>query len=88
MTAETVFHAIKQGEVSSPTISHQRNAWRKGGAPRGLDDVCSLQQDSVDDLLHGAIIHSGNDAASPWPKIAGNERIFADMMTKRARDSG
>jgi D-alanyl-D-alanine carboxypeptidase (penicillin-binding protein 5/6) len=44
---------------------------------------------SVDDLLHGAIIHSGNDACIALAEgIAGNERIFADMMTKRARELG
>ncbi len=52
MTAETVFHAIKQGEVK-------------------LTD------------------EYGNDACIALAEgIAGNERIFADMMTKRARELG
>ena len=43
----------------------------------------------VDDLLHGAIVQNGNDACMILAEgIAGNERIFADMMTKRARELG
>jgi D-alanyl-D-alanine carboxypeptidase (penicillin-binding protein 5/6) len=45
---------------------------------------------SVDDLLHGAIIQSGNDACIALAEgIAGNEREFAsNIMTKRARELG
>jgi D-alanyl-D-alanine carboxypeptidase (penicillin-binding protein 5/6) len=45
---------------------------------------------SVGDLLHGAIIQSGNDSCIALAEgMAGNERIFAtDMMTKRARELG
>jgi serine-type D-Ala-D-Ala carboxypeptidase (penicillin-binding protein 5/6) len=45
---------------------------------------------SVADLLHGAIIQSGNDACIALAEgMAGNERTFAaDFMTKRARELG
>jgi D-alanyl-D-alanine carboxypeptidase (penicillin-binding protein 5/6) len=45
---------------------------------------------SVDDLLHGAIIQSGNDSCIALAEgIAGNERLFAtEIMTKRARELG
>jgi D-alanyl-D-alanine carboxypeptidase (penicillin-binding protein 5/6) len=45
---------------------------------------------SVSDLLHGAIIQSGNDACIALAEgMAGNERTFAaEMMTKRARELG
>ncbi|MDU2926883.1 D-alanyl-D-alanine carboxypeptidase family protein, partial [Bradyrhizobium sp.] len=45
---------------------------------------------SVSDLLHGAIIQSGNDACIALAEgMAGNEKIFAaDYMTKRARELG
>jgi D-alanyl-D-alanine carboxypeptidase (penicillin-binding protein 5/6) len=43
----------------------------------------------VDDLLHGAIIQSGNDACMVLAEgMAGNEKAFAEMMTKRARELG
>ena len=92
MTAETVFHAIKQGEVKlTDEYRISENAWRKGGAPSGGSTMFAAihSKISVDDLLHGAIIHSGNDACIALTEgIAGNERIFADMMTKRARELG
>jgi D-alanyl-D-alanine carboxypeptidase (penicillin-binding protein 5/6) len=44
---------------------------------------------SVDDLLHGVIIQSGNDACITLAEgIAGSEAKFAEMMTKRAREIG
>src|SRR6266851_5792606 len=92
MTAETVFHAIKQGEVKLTDEYHvSENAWRKGGAPAGGPTMFAAihSKISVDDLLHGAIIQNGNDACMVLAEgIAGNERIFADMMTKRAREIG
>src|SRR5712672_1373070 len=92
MTAEVVFHAVKQGEVKLTDEYHvSENAWRKGGAPAGGSTMFAAihSKISVDDLLHGAIIQSGNDACMVLAEgIAGNERIFADMMTKRARELG
>src|SRR5882762_5602560 len=92
MTVETVFRAIKQGEVKpSDEYRVSENAWRKGGAPAGGPTMFAAihSKISVDDLLHGAIIQSGNDACMVLAEgIAGNERIFADMMTKRARELG
>ena len=44
---------------------------------------------SVDDLLHGMIIQSGNDACIVLAEgIAGNESEFAAKMTQRAREIG
>jgi D-alanyl-D-alanine carboxypeptidase (penicillin-binding protein 5/6) len=93
MTAEVVFHAIKQGDVKlSDEYRVSENAWRKGGAPAGGSTMFAVLNSkiSVDDLLHGAIIQSGNDACMVLAEgMAGNERIFAsDMMTKRARELG
>jgi serine-type D-Ala-D-Ala carboxypeptidase (penicillin-binding protein 5/6) len=93
MTAEVVFHAIKQGDVK-PTDEYRvsENAWRKGGAPAGGSTMFANLNSkiSVDDLLHGAIIQSGNDACIVLAEgMAGNEHIFAaEMMTKRARELG
>ena len=92
MTAEYVFHAIKQGDIKlTDEYRVSENAWRKGGAPAGGSTMFAAihSKISVDDLLHGAIIQSGNDACMVLAEgIAGNERIFADMMTKRARELG
>jgi D-alanyl-D-alanine carboxypeptidase (penicillin-binding protein 5/6) len=93
MTAEVVFNAIKSGVVKlTDEYRISENAWRKGGAPSGTSTMFAAinSKVSVDDLLHGAIIQSGNDACIALAEgIAGNERIFAsDFMTKRARELG
>src|SRR5438445_4150229 len=92
MTAEVVFHAIKQGDVKlTDQYVVSENAWRKGGAPAGGSTMFAAIHSHipVDDLLHGAIIQSGNDACMVLAEgIAGNERTFAEMMTKRARELG
>src|SRR5271154_5886680 len=93
MTAEVVFHAIQQGEVKlTDEYRVSENAWRKGGAPAGGSTMFAILHSriAVDDLLHGAIIQSGNDACMVLAEgIAGNERAFAaDKMTKRARELG
>jgi D-alanyl-D-alanine carboxypeptidase (penicillin-binding protein 5/6) len=92
MTAETVFHAVRQGDVKLTDEYHvSENAWRRGGAPSGGSTMFAAihSKVSVDDLLHGAIIQSGNDSCIVLAEgIAGNESTFADMMTKRARELG
>jgi D-alanyl-D-alanine carboxypeptidase (penicillin-binding protein 5/6) len=93
MTAEVVFNAIKKGEVKlSDEYRISENAWRRGGAPAGGSTMFAILNSkvSVDDLLHGAIIQSGNDSCIALAEgMAGNERIFAaDFMTKRARELG
>src|ERR1700676_3298048 len=85
MTAEMVFHAIKQGEVKlTDEYRVSENAWRKGGAPAGGSTMFAAihSKIAVDDLLHGAIIQSGNDACMILAEgMAGSERAFAEMMT-------
>jgi serine-type D-Ala-D-Ala carboxypeptidase (penicillin-binding protein 5/6) len=92
MTAEVVFHAVKQGDVKlTDEYVVSENAWRKGGAPAGGSTMFAAihSRIPVDDLLHGAIIQSGNDACMVLAEgIAGNEKAFAEMMTKRARELG
>src|SRR4030081_340878 len=93
MTAEVVFHAIKQGDVKlTDEYRISENAWRKGGAPAGGSTMFANLNSkvSINDLLHGAIIQSGNDACIALAEgMAGNERIFAaDFMPKRARGLG
>jgi D-alanyl-D-alanine carboxypeptidase (penicillin-binding protein 5/6) len=93
MTAEVVFHAIEEGTVKlTDEYRISENAWRRGGAPSGTSTMFAAinSKVSVDDLLHGAIIQSGNDACIALAEgIAGNEHIFAsDYMTKRARALG
>jgi D-alanyl-D-alanine carboxypeptidase (penicillin-binding protein 5/6) len=93
MTAEVVFNALKRGEIKlTDEYRISENAWRRGGAPSGGSTMFAAinSKVSIDDLLHGAIIQSGNDACIALAEgMAGNERTFAtDFMTKRARELG
>jgi D-alanyl-D-alanine carboxypeptidase (penicillin-binding protein 5/6) len=93
MTVEVVFNALKEGKVKlSDEYRISENAWRKGGAPAGGSTMFAILNSkvSVDDLLHCAIIQSGNDSCIALAEgMAGNERIFAaDFLTKRARELG
>ena len=77
MTAEVVFNEIKQGRLKlDDEFIVSENAWRKGGAPSRTSSmfVPIHSQVTVDDLLHGVIIQSGNDACIALAEgIAGSE---------------
>jgi D-alanyl-D-alanine carboxypeptidase (penicillin-binding protein 5/6) len=92
MTAEVVFNELRQGNIKlDDEFTVSENAWRKGGAPSHTSSMFAAihSQVKVDDLLHGVIIQSANDACIVLAEgIAGNEITFAAMMTKRAREIG
>jgi serine-type D-Ala-D-Ala carboxypeptidase (penicillin-binding protein 5/6) len=93
MTVEIVFNAIKEGKIKlTDEFRISENAWRKGGAPSGGSTMFAAINSKVpvDDLLHGAIIQSGNDACIALAEgMAGSERKFAsELMTSRARELG
>jgi D-alanyl-D-alanine carboxypeptidase (penicillin-binding protein 5/6) len=92
MTAEYVFHLIKSGQLKlTDEFEVSENAWRKGGAPSRTSTMFAALHSkvSVDDLLHGMIIQSANDACIVLAEgIAGSEAAFAAKMTQRAREIG
>jgi len=92
MTAEVVFNEIQQGR-RKPTDEFivSTNAWRRGGAPSHTSSMFLPihSKAAIDDLLHGVIIQSGNDACITLAEgISGSEGEFAELMTKRARELG
>ena len=92
MTTEVVLNEIQQGRLK-PTDEFvvSENAWRRGGAPSHTSSMFAPihSRVSVDNLLHGVIIQSGNDACIALAEgIAGSEEKFAELMTKRAREIG
>jgi serine-type D-Ala-D-Ala carboxypeptidase (penicillin-binding protein 5/6) len=92
MTAEVVFNLIKTGKIK-PTDEYtvSTGAWRKGGAPSHTSSmfIPIHSKVAVDDLLHGVIIQSANDACITLAEgISGSESEFAQLMTKRARELG
>ncbi len=92
MTAEVVFNEIKQGQLKlTDQFVTSTNAWRRGGAPSRTSAmfIPIHTKVAVDDLLHGVIIQSANDACIVLAEgISGNEFAFAERMTKRARELG
>ncbi|MGD0025501.1 MAG: D-alanyl-D-alanine carboxypeptidase family protein [Xanthobacteraceae bacterium] len=92
MTLEFVFNEIKQGRLKlDDQFTISENAWRKGGAPsHGSTMFAALHsQISLDDLIHGIIVDSANDACIAIAEaLAGNESAFGVMLTKRAREIG
>lgn len=92
MTAEVIFHQLKEGLLSSTQkFKVSENAWRKGGAPSGTTTMFAKVKTeiSVSDLLRGLIIVNGNDAAIILAEgIAGSEANFAKLMNQRAKILG
>ncbi len=92
MTAEVVFNALTKGEIKlTDEFRISENTWRKGGAPSGGSTMFAAinSRVSVDDLLHGALIQSGNDSCMALAEgLSNTEAAFAERMTKRARELG
>jgi serine-type D-Ala-D-Ala carboxypeptidase (penicillin-binding protein 5/6) len=92
MTTEVVLNEIAQGRLRPSTeFSVSTGAWRRGGAPSRTSSMFLPihSKVSVDDLLRGVIIQSGNDACIVLAEgIAGSENEFAQLMTRRARELG
>jgi D-alanyl-D-alanine carboxypeptidase (penicillin-binding protein 5/6) len=92
MTVEVVFDQLKIGSYKlDDEFVISENAWRKGGAPSGGSTMYAAihSRVKIQDLLQGAIIHSGNDACMALAEgIAGNEAQFSRVMNDRAREIG
>lgn len=92
MTTYLVFDRLKKGQMKlSDTVTISENAWSKGGAASQGSTMFLKAGDKVrvEDLLHGIIVQSGNDASIALAEaVAGSETAFADEMTRRAREIG
>ena len=92
MTLEFVFNEIKRGRLKlDQEFVISENAWRKGGAPsHGSTMFAAIHSRmALDDLLHGIIVDSANDACIAIAEgVAGNEAAFGEILTKRAREIG
>lgn len=92
MTAYLLFERLKDGRLSlDDTFAVSDNAWRKGGAPSGSSTMFLQPRTRVrvEDLLHGMIVASGNDACIVVAEgLASSESAFAELMTQRGRELG
>jgi serine-type D-Ala-D-Ala carboxypeptidase (penicillin-binding protein 5/6) len=92
LTAFTVFELIERGELSlTDRFTVSEDAWRRGGFPSGTSTMGLKPKDTptVEELLHGVITMSGNDACIVLAEgISGSEPAFAARMTQMAHDIG
>jgi D-alanyl-D-alanine carboxypeptidase (penicillin-binding protein 5/6) len=92
MTAYIATLEIRKGKIGEQDlVTVSEHAWRTGGAASGGSTMFLPlnSQVKVDDLLHGIIIQSGNDASIALAEyIAGSEDAFADMMNETAEKLG
>ncbi len=92
MTAYIATLEIRKGKIGEQDlVPISEHAWRTGGAASGGSTMFLPlnSQVKVDDLLHGVIIQSGNDASIALAEyIAGSEDAFADMMNETAARLG
>jgi len=90
MTSIIVFDLIKNGELSlNDKFIVSENAWRLSEAGYSSMFIMVGDQISVENLLRGIIVSSGNDACVALAEgIAGTEEEFAILMTEKAREIG
>jgi D-alanyl-D-alanine carboxypeptidase (penicillin-binding protein 5/6) len=87
LTAYVVFRELSAGNVKlSDKVLISEKAWRTGGSKMFVEVG---ERVSVEDLLKGMIIQSGNDASVALAEhIAGSEAAFAELMNTHARRLG
>ena len=90
MTSIIAFDLIKNGELSlDEKFIVSENAWRLSSAGYSSMFIMVGDQVSVENLLKGIIVVSGNDACVALAEgIAGTEDEFAIMMTSKAKEIG
>jgi serine-type D-Ala-D-Ala carboxypeptidase (penicillin-binding protein 5/6) len=87
MTAYLVFSALKSNALTrSQTVPVSEHAWRAGGSRMFIEPGKPV---TVEELMHGMIVQSGNDACIALAEaIAGSEAAFVERMNREARRMG
>ena len=90
MTAIVVFDLIKSGDLAlNEKFIVSENAWRLSSAGYSSMFIMIGDEVTVEDLLRGIIVASGNDACVAIAEgIAGTEEEFAIIMTAKAKEIG
>ncbi len=90
MTSIIAFDLIKKGQLSlDEKFVVSENAWRLANAGYSSMFIMVGDEVSVENLLRGIIVASGNDACVTLAEgIAGSEEEFAVMMTSKAQEIG
>jgi serine-type D-Ala-D-Ala carboxypeptidase (penicillin-binding protein 5/6) len=87
MTAYIVFGMLKEGRAAlTDQLPVSERAWRLQGSKMFVPIGGSI---SIDDLLKGVIIQSGNDACLVLAEgLAGSEEAFVELMNQKAKEIG
>ncbi len=90
MTSVVVFDLLKKGETSlDEKITISENAWRMSQSGYSSMFIMVNDQVSVEDLLKGIIIVSGNDACVAIAEgLSGTEQDFVVLMNEKAEEIG
>jgi D-alanyl-D-alanine carboxypeptidase (penicillin-binding protein 5/6) len=82
----TAILALEHGDTGRSVVSDIDARWLKGSSVMGLRPGVVI---SVQDLLYGLMLPSGNDAAIELAKsVDGSEAAFVDHMNQKAQDLG
>ena len=87
MTAYVVFHALRENQVTlEDEVTVSEKAWRAEGSRMFIEVGKRV---SIQDLLLGMIVQSGNDASIALAEhLAGTESVFAEIMNQYAKALG
>ncbi len=87
MTTYVVFDALARGQIRlDEEVTISEKAWRMEGSRMFVEVGTRV---SIEDLLLGMIVQSGNDASVALAEhVAGSESVFAEMMNQQAARLG
>ena len=87
MTAYAVFKALKEGRIKlDDAVTISEHAWKMEGSKMFVEVG---KQVSVENLIQGMIVQSGNDATVALAEhVAGTEATFVQMMNSYAKQLG
>lgn len=87
MTAYVVFNALKEKRITlDQQVPVSENAWRTGGSRMFIEPRKPV---TVDELIQGVIVQSGNDASVALAEaVGGTEASFATLMNQEAQRLG
>ena len=87
MTAYVVFELLRAGRLRlDQELPVSERAWRMGGSKMFVEIGTTV---TVENLLRGVIVQSGNDACIVLAEaISGSEEQFAELLNERARAIG
>jgi D-alanyl-D-alanine carboxypeptidase (penicillin-binding protein 5/6) len=92
MTTHLAFHLIKKGDLKLNQMCQVRpETWRQWHGPQAGSTMflSAGEQVSVENLLHGIVTLSGNDASVVLAEcVAGTEPAFAALMNQEAKRLG